>query len=410
MSDSEAAGLPSDATISRALRDVVISTYKSGKTDDLTVKRVRTGAETQLELPEGFFKKHGTWNKKSKDIILEAVVSICRPAEPAPTPAPKKVSKPKAVPKAAPKKTKAANDSPHGVKRRAAAPEKKTQKRRKTVVSSDEESDTAPTPPKEETPSDIENESPPKKLVQRTKKVVTEDSEDEGVVGNGAARQAHVDEDPSPAATPPRQTKGDVSESELSSLIDESPVKKRQKKAAPVKGGKASTAKEVKLKAKPKGKAQDDPDQAEIKRLQGWLVKCGIRKVWSKELANYDTSKEKIRHLKDMLMDAGMDGKYSVEKAARIKEEREFAKDLEAIQEADQVWGAKETEGGGGRPKRRAAAKAATSYVLKRPAGDEDDDTEGGAEKDESSDGTDDMSEDTGESEGPSNDNDVDSD
>ena len=67
--------MPSDATLSRALRDVVISTYKSGKTDDLTVKRVRTGAEARLDLPGGFFKSHGTWGQKSKDIILESVVS-----------------------------------------------------------------------------------------------------------------------------------------------------------------------------------------------------------------------------------------------------------------------------------------------------------------------------------------------
>jgi hypothetical protein len=74
MSDSEA-DVPSEAAISRALRDVVVSIHKSGKEDDLTVKRVRTRAEDKLRLPNGFFQ-HEDWKQKSKELILEAVVCI----------------------------------------------------------------------------------------------------------------------------------------------------------------------------------------------------------------------------------------------------------------------------------------------------------------------------------------------
>ena len=92
-------------------------------------------------------------------------------------------------------------------------------------------------------------------------------------------------------------------------------------------------------------------------------MKCGIRKMWWKELQPYETSKAKIRHLKEMLAEAGMSGRYSVEKASQIREERELRADLEAVQEGARIWGKEEEEdedgdgggGGGGRPRRQVA-------------------------------------------------------
>lgn len=72
MSDS-GPDLPSDAAISNTLRDVVLAIHKSGKHEDLTVKRVRTRAEQELGLADGFFKTHETWKQKSNDVIVEAV-------------------------------------------------------------------------------------------------------------------------------------------------------------------------------------------------------------------------------------------------------------------------------------------------------------------------------------------------
>lgn len=119
------------------------------------------------------------------------------------------------------------------------------------------------------------------------------------------------------------------------------------------------------------------PDEAEIKRLQGWLVKCGIRKLWHRELAAYDNPKAKIRHLKDMLKDAGMDGRYSVEKARAIKEQRELAADLEAVTEGAKIWGHEgddkdeEESEAQDKPKRRAAA--ASRFIDFGDSGDEED-------------------------------------
>lgn len=73
MSDAEGA-TPSEAAITNKLRDIVIAIHKSGKTDDLTVKRVRARAEKELGLDEGFFKTDASWKEKSQKTIVDAVV------------------------------------------------------------------------------------------------------------------------------------------------------------------------------------------------------------------------------------------------------------------------------------------------------------------------------------------------
>ena len=132
------------------------------------------------------------------------------------------------------------------------------------------------------------------------------------------------------------QVARDDSSSEMSVLIDEDPKPKRRRG-----NGNTKSTKEPKKKASlaKEPPADADPDAEEIKLLQRRLVKCGIRKMWFKELAPYETSKAKIRHLNDMLSDAGMKGRYSDEKAAKIREERELKQDLEAVQEGNKRWG-----------------------------------------------------------------------
>ena len=147
----------------------------------------------------------------------------------------------------------------------------------------------------------------------------------------------------------------------MSDVRDE-PVQRAKKRQKPEARSKSTKPKVLKVdKDKDLG-----PDEAEIKRLQSWLLKCGIRKLWHKELAPYETTKAKIRHLKEMLKDVGMDGRYSAEKASAIKERRELAADLEAVQEGNKQWGKESGSGeedvGGeeepeiNRSRRRAAA------------------------------------------------------
>ena len=77
------------------------------------------------------------------------------------------------------------------------------------------------------------------------------------------------------------------------------------------------------------GSSADD----EIKHLKSLVFKCGVRKNWSKELPSTMSSSEQISHLKRILSSLGMTGRLSVEKAKRIKEERELRDELAFIQE-----------------------------------------------------------------------------
>ncbi|KAF1979657.1 hypothetical protein BU23DRAFT_548858 [Bimuria novae-zelandiae CBS 107.79] len=407
MSDSET-DMPSVTAVSDAIRDVVISLYKAGDEDALTVNGVRIGAEQKLGVSAGFLKK-ADWKDNSKRLIKEAVDRYCGD-EPTPAPSPKKNTT-KAKPKAKPeprKRAKAVNDSaPRGTKRKAAVPAKKPKKQRKTA-SSDEES-LADSLVEDAEPSEAESEPPKKQLVRRQKQVVEEDSDEEDTprkamseakdkdaVSEEEAEDAPSVKEPERPATPPPAGQNVGSESEMSDVIDDSPPAKnrRMSKIAAEKPGKAAKGAKAKPKAA-KAKAEDDPDQAEIKRLQGWLVKCGIRKVWGKELKDCETPKEKIRHLKGMLKDAGMDGKYSVEKAAKIKEQREFAKDLEDIKAGAAAWGETSSTG---RPRRAAASRPVKPTVFP-DLSDEDIEDKAGDEKDQ---GTDDDDDDDDEVQGDS--------
>ncbi|OBT89971.1 hypothetical protein VE02_01568 [Pseudogymnoascus sp. 03VT05] len=136
------------------------------------------------------------------------------------------------------------------------------------------------------------------------------------------------------------------SDSALSVLIDEPP--KRSKSGS--KSAKPSTSKT------PKPAAAVSPADAEIKTLQSQLVKCGIRKIWQFELKDYgDDSKAKIRHLKGMLKEVGMEGRFSEARAREIKEMRELAQDVEAVTEGAKLWGKRG---------RRSEAKKAVSQEV----------------------------------------------
>ena len=149
--------------------------------------------------------------------------------------------------------------------------------------------------------------------------------------------------------SPEPPPKIDESESELSVLLDEEAkrIKKRKSADNPEKKSKKSAT------SKAKAKTSTDADHEEIKRLQNWLVKCGIRKLWGKELKPYDTSRAKIKHLKEMLADVGMTGRYSIEKANHIKEARELAADIEAVQEGAERWGKVDDDFDRDRPRKR---------------------------------------------------------
>jgi hypothetical protein len=225
----------------------------------------------------------------------------------------------------------------------------KSKKRRKTTTYSESKEELSPPPRDIIKEKDAQRSARPPKALPKKKISQLPLTNPVFKVPGDADNRPEITEE----AVKPKQSDKEASESELSVLIDEEPKPrpKRQKDAGdpPLKKGRKRGA-----------ASQDsslDPDQEKIKRLQGWLVKCGMRKMWSRELASYETPKAKIKHLEQMLKDAGMEGRYSLEKARQIREERELKVDLEQVQEGARRWGKGNVDekNNGEKPRRRLA-------------------------------------------------------
>ena len=200
-------------------------------------------------------------------------------------------------------------------------------------------------PAKKQSKTTLRNTSKPKP----SKEQVSDDEDVEDQKDDAA---------PSEEPEEPKNDRGEDSESEMSVVLDEEPkpTRRRQKSA----GTKASTQTRKKTTATSKAKDADlDPDQKKIKELQDLLVKCGIRKMWWRLLAPYETSKEKIGHLEGMLREAGMTGplkgKEAERKALKIRERRELQADVVSCQEEVKIYGkgGADEESDSGRPGRR---------------------------------------------------------
>ncbi|CAD0030281.1 unnamed protein product [Aureobasidium pullulans] len=185
------------------------------------------------------------------------------------------------------------------------------------------------------------------------------------------------------AKTAPKRQKRSSSESdhsEFESEEEEPKLKSTQKKP---------TAVSKREDEEVGNNGSEHPDDESMTEVQEEEVKDETKaadeseseiKQWSRILAQYDAPKAKIKHLKEMLKDAGMDGRYSEQKANAIKERRELEADLEAVQQGNKQWGNEEDSGEDGeseeaetapKPQRRAAAAA--RFV---DFSDEDDDDE----------------------------------
>ncbi|CAG7918465.1 unnamed protein product [Penicillium olsonii] len=333
MSDSEsdaeaAASSPFDQALEKGLRDEVNAIFKSGNIEELTVKRVRLAVENKLGLTAGYFKTTGEWKTRSEEIIKNEVETQDMASSPEPEAA--KSPSPASQRKALSKRPKPES-----------APKPRKRQKTKTPASDDEEG--APSVVSDEsdevTKPKQRSKAPVKKAPAKSKKPAKGEPEASG------AGDAEVHEP---------TTAKDESESEMSVVLDEEPEPKSKPSRKQKKSADGASKPKKAPKAKAKAKDEDiSPEQAEIKRLQGWLVKCGIRKLWGKELAPYDTPKAKIKHLRGMLEDAGMKGRPSLERANQIREDRELKQDLELIQEGAKTWGAKSDEEDNGRPRRR---------------------------------------------------------
>lgn len=311
----------SDNALESALRRVIKDHNKSGSNDAISVNDVRTKAEERLKLQTGFFKSEA-WKAKSKRIIHDEI------------------------------DIQGGSDG-STAKKRSPSPPKPPRKKAKLEIQEDPEDSTALSEP-----PDSEDVSPPPKSKKPSEKPVKK-----AAPKQEPSKAVESDEDmPDPTISKPSKPMEDDS-SDLSSVLDEPVSKKRSK----------STESKTKAKSTRSKTTESDPNTEEIKRLQGWLVKCGIRKVWGKELKPFDTPKAKINHLKSLLSDVGMTGRYSNEKAAAIKEERELQADLDAVQEGNEKWGKEiEEEDNESQPRKRLV-RGAQNYDFLSSDGEETD-------------------------------------
>ncbi|KAF4449755.1 transcription factor [Fusarium austroafricanum] len=377
---------PSDDEIEKVLLDTTYQVYQASP-DETSVNKVRKQAEEILGLEEGFLLS-SEWKQKSKTLIKERAEKLMEgwvpdnkngagsdgedeksvglkrssPDVESPEPKPKRqkrASKPKPKPK--PKSKKASKkveeydveskpsesselselsefseEEKPQKKRKRAVPKKAAPKRKSKTIESDNEDGSDAINSDTEAPvqeaDEAENDKPTSdKATTPTK---PQDSDEEGNASKQDEGNPAVDE-----------------EEEYSDVIDE-PVKPKRKKEKKETGNKPAKAPKA---AHKKVTTSDDPNTEEIKRLQGQLTKCGVRKLWHNELKKYgDDAKAKIRHLKRMLTDIGMDGRFSEAKAREIKERRELLAEVESAQEMSALWGV-EGRGRASRSKSKSA-------------------------------------------------------
>ncbi|KIY03007.1 uncharacterized protein Z520_01473 [Fonsecaea multimorphosa CBS 102226] len=366
LSEASTTPAPPDHELEKSLRREVVKAQRDGI--EFSNNYIRGASEAKLGLTKGFYKNHKEWAQRSRDIIAD---QLTIPSETHSSPA-----KPKE-----PKKAIA--------KRKSSQKESAPHKRQKAAAKSDDDASDDLSSPLSDLDSEAGQEKQKTKQRKATqkprptkskssksngRKVADSDEDEQAEQANGTPAEESSNEGETTVANAE-----DGSDSEMSVLLDEVPPQKKSRKrkdSARQKSKKPAS----KSATKPKADADTDPELAEIKRLQGWLVKCGIRKLWGKELKPYETSKAKIKHLKEMLADVGMTGRYSLEKANQIKEARELAADIEAVQEGAERWGAAQDEDGArvekgtdsSRPARRLV-RGARNYDFLSSDGEETD-------------------------------------
>ncbi|KAF5017304.1 hypothetical protein F66182_10776 [Fusarium sp. NRRL 66182] len=412
---------PSDNEIEQALLDSTYQVYKASP-DETSVNKVRKQAEENLGLENGFLSSD-EWKQKSKALIKERVTKLLDGWEPAPKD--EDGSDGETAKNAGVKRSSPDAESPEPEpKRQKRGPQSKAKTARNRSESDSELSDLGELSEmseiEEEKPQEKQKRAAPKKAApkkaapkkaaakkaapKRKAKIVDSDNEEdedaaiesdagtsakkehkEDQVDNGQAgaeeavpskEEQNSDDEEKPTPKEGENKPAVDEEEEYSDVIDE-PVKPKRKKKEKKEAG-SRPAKAPKKAAVKKATTSDDPNVEEIKKLQGQLQKCGVRKLWHNELKQYgDDAKAKTRHLKKMLADVGMDGRFSEAKAREIKDRRELLAEVESTQEMNSLWGV------AGRGRASRSKSKGVKVVESETSGAEGDDADADEDEDE---------------------------
>ncbi|KAI8582206.1 hypothetical protein K450DRAFT_227897 [Umbelopsis ramanniana AG] len=94
---------------------------------------------------------------------------------------------------------------------------------------------------------------------------------------------------------------------------------------------KKSRTKKTATKKTAKPTDGESKSEETIKRLKSYINKCGVRKIWSKELAGCETANSQIAKLQSILRDLGVEGRPTVEKCEKIRSERELKAEIDSL-------------------------------------------------------------------------------
>ncbi|KAI8640163.1 hypothetical protein BD408DRAFT_434497 [Parasitella parasitica] len=176
-------------------------------------------------------------------------------------------------------------------KRKAPSPEKETE-------------EIAAKKPKVETDNKEEEETKPKKTSRAKKqspKIISDGEEEED------------DEDEMEKDEETKDFSNEQEDEDESNSFTPPPAKKK------------ATSKSTKSNTAP------TKDDESVKRLKQFINKCGVRKVWAKELAECRSTTAEIRKLKSILEELGVHGRPTLEKCEAVKKERELKAELDSL-------------------------------------------------------------------------------
>ncbi|KAG8950266.1 hypothetical protein FRC04_007900 [Tulasnella sp. 424] len=163
---------------------------------------------------------------------------------------------------------------------------------------------------------------------------------------------SELEDEPPRKKAKTKRSKSKKAAADSASASEEDPApKKRSRKLVPTYTYTPRFAQQQKSE---KSDKPMDKNEEEIKRLKSFVVACGVRKKWAspappsltsptiipltstkrvKEFEGLTTPAQQINKLRKILADLGMTGRLSLEKAKEIREKREFAQEMEDIQE-----------------------------------------------------------------------------
>ncbi|KAI8052372.1 hypothetical protein BDF22DRAFT_776602 [Syncephalis plumigaleata] len=135
----------------------------------------------------------------------------------------------------------------------------------------------------------------------------------------------------------------DANSSANEESADEQPVKKSRKHRATSTSTSSMSSSSTTSTSKRKGTAPtktssslsssklSDADSKKISTLKKYILKCGVRKQWAKELSDCKTGKSQIARLQTILKDLGVEGRPTLEKCNMVAMRRELNAEQEAL-------------------------------------------------------------------------------